>query len=59
MDEPSPDERSAALIAARQEARARGDYARADALRDELAALGVVVEDTPAGARVRRLKPEG
>ena len=58
-DEPSPDERSAALIAARQEARARGDYARADALRDELAALGVVVEDTPAGARVRRRKPEG
>jgi cysteinyl-tRNA synthetase len=50
----APDAEVAALIAARTAARAAGDYARADALRDELAARGVVVEDTPTGARVRR-----
>jgi cysteinyl-tRNA synthetase len=43
-----------ARLAERDEARAAGDYARADALRAELAALGITVEDTPAGARVRR-----
>ena len=35
----------------RQAARARKDYAAADAIRDRLAAAGVVVEDTPAGPR--------
>jgi len=35
----------------RQAARARGDFAAADTIRDELAAAGVVVEDTPAGPR--------
>jgi cysteinyl-tRNA synthetase len=35
----------------RQAARARKDYAAADAIRDQLAALGVQVEDTPAGPR--------
>jgi cysteinyl-tRNA synthetase len=35
----------------RQAARARKDYAASDAIRDRLAALGVVVEDTPAGPR--------
>jgi cysteinyl-tRNA synthetase len=35
----------------RQAARARKDYAAADAIRDQLAAAGVVVEDTPAGPR--------
>ena len=38
-----------ALVAVRQKARAARDFAEADRLRDELAALGVVVEDTPAG----------
>jgi cysteinyl-tRNA synthetase len=35
----------------RQAARARKDYATADAIRDQLAALGVQVEDTPQGPR--------
>ncbi|SET49636.1 cysteine--tRNA ligase [Geodermatophilus poikilotrophus] len=35
----------------RQAARARRDYAAADAIRDQLAALGVQVEDTPQGPR--------
>jgi cysteinyl-tRNA synthetase len=35
----------------RQAARERADYAAADAIRERLAALGVVVEDTPSGPR--------
>jgi cysteinyl-tRNA synthetase len=35
----------------RQAARVRKDYATADAIRDQLAALGVQVEDTPQGPR--------
>ena len=35
----------------REAARARGDYASADAIRDTLEASGVVVEDTPEGTR--------
>ena len=35
----------------RQAARARKDYAAADAIRDQLAAIGVQVEDTPQGPR--------
>jgi len=40
-----------ALLAQRQDARARKDYAAADAIRDRLAALGLTIEDTPHGAR--------
>jgi cysteinyl-tRNA synthetase len=35
----------------REAARARGDYASADSIRDSLEASGVVVEDTPEGTR--------
>ena len=38
-------------LAQRQAARARRDFAAADAIRDELAAAGILVEDTPAGPR--------
>ena len=38
-------------LAARAQARADKDFATADAVRDQLTALGVVIEDTPAGAR--------
>lgn len=38
-----------ALVAQRQEARARGDYPTADALRRQIAALGWKVIDTPQG----------
>ena len=35
----------------RQEARAAKDFARSDAIRDELLALGVTIQDTPQGAQ--------
>ncbi|RNL45720.1 cysteine--tRNA ligase [Paraeggerthella hongkongensis] len=41
-----------ALLTARTEARAAKDWARADAVRDGLCALGFVIEDTPQGPRV-------
>ena len=42
------------LVVQRTAARAAKDWARADAIRDELAALGVEVVDTPAGPEWRR-----
>jgi cysteinyl-tRNA synthetase len=42
-------ERVDQMIADRTEARAQKDFARADALRDELASLGVELHDGPAG----------
>ncbi|MYD40994.1 MAG: cysteine--tRNA ligase [Acidimicrobiia bacterium] len=43
------------LLAKRSTARAEGDYATADRIRDELAALGIVVEDSRDGTRwIRR-----
>ena len=44
-----------ALLEQRQAARASKDFKRADALRDELKAKGWAIEDTPKGARLKRL----
>ncbi len=62
LDAPTPAEEAelpegaAELLDRRAAARAAHDYATSDALRDELAALGVEVRDTPEGqqATVRR-----
>ena len=39
------------LLLRRQAARERRDFATADAIRDRLTAAGILVEDTPDGAR--------
>ena len=44
-----------ALVARRTEARAAKDFAQADAIRDELQAMGIEVEDTAAGPVWRRV----
>ncbi len=50
---------AAALLEARASARASRDFAASDRLRDELAALGVTVEDTRDGQRWRRTVEAG
>jgi len=48
------DARIDALVAERQAARAARDFARADQIRDELGAEGIVIEDSPEGPRWHR-----
>ncbi len=43
------------LLEARQAARKAKDFKRADAIRDELKAKGWIIEDTPKGARLKKL----
>jgi cysteinyl-tRNA synthetase len=47
-----PDDGVRALIAERDTARAAKDYAQSDAIREELAAMGLEVMDTPQGTKV-------
>jgi cysteinyl-tRNA synthetase len=51
-DRLSPEEQ--ALFDERQEARRRRDFGKADALRAQLEALGILLEDTPKGTQWRR-----
>ena len=48
------EEEVAGAIVRREEARGRRDFAEADRVRDELAARGVVLEDTPQGTIWKR-----
>ena len=50
----SVDEAAEAVLAARADARAAKDWARADAIRDQLRDMGLVIEDTAAGSRLKR-----
>ena len=43
-----------ALIKKRNDARANKDYALSDKIRDDLAALGIILEDSPGGVRWKR-----
>lgn len=42
------------VIALRQEARAAKNYAQADALRNQLTAMGIILEDTPQGVKWKK-----
>jgi cysteinyl-tRNA synthetase len=53
-DEAVVDARLGGLLAERQAARTARDFATADAIRDQLAAEGLEIVDTPEGAKVRR-----
>ncbi len=53
-DESTLDPETARLVTRRDEARAARDWASADKYRDELVALGWIVEDGPTGTVVRR-----
>ncbi|MBY4797411.1 cysteine--tRNA ligase [Collinsella sp. AGMB00827] len=46
-------EAAEAILAARAEARSERDWARADAIRDQLGAIGLMVEDTAHGSRIK------
>lgn len=48
-----------ALLEAREAARKGKDFKRADAIRDELKAKGWLIEDTPKGARAKRIQGKG
>ena len=48
------DQEIQALIDARQEARRRRDFGRADELRDDLLGRGIVLEDTKDGVRWKK-----
>ena len=50
-------EETGRLIRERDEARANRDWATADSLRKQLLAMGIVVEDTPAGTVWKRKPP--
>jgi cysteinyl-tRNA synthetase len=51
----TPDAETAAMLSARDAARAARRWAESDRLREALAERGIAVEDTPAGQRWRRL----
>lgn len=55
VDADSEAARIDALLREREAARKSRDFKRADAIRDELAARSIVIEDTPQGARWKKI----
>ncbi len=54
LDDDGPDATAVELLERREAARVARDFEQADRLREELAALGYEVRDTPDGARLVR-----
>jgi cysteinyl-tRNA synthetase len=54
-DESAVPDELLALLEERQAARKARDFKRADAIRDALKAKGWIIEDTPKGARLKKL----
>jgi cysteinyl-tRNA synthetase len=52
------DDEIRSLVAARDDARSRKDFAESDRLRDELRGRGVILEDTPNGTVWRRVRTD-
>ena len=52
--EESLDETVEALIAQRQAARKAKDFKTADAIRDQLKEMGIILEDTPQGVKWKK-----
>jgi cysteinyl-tRNA synthetase len=48
------DQQIDALLAEREQARRTRNFARSDAIRNELSALGILIEDSKEGARWKR-----
>jgi len=57
--QPILDKEVEALVAEREQARERHDFARADEIRDQLTARGIILEDTPHGTIWRLSKTRG
>lgn len=55
FEDPQRDLQIERLVELRNQARQEKDFARADALRDQLRAMGVRLTDTPSGTRWKRL----
>jgi len=53
-DEAAEEKEITALIAQRQEARKAKNFAQADAIRNDLAKRGIILEDTPQGVRWKK-----
>ncbi|HSL24695.1 MAG TPA: cysteine--tRNA ligase, partial [Acidimicrobiia bacterium] len=55
LDSGTPESVLASLLAVRDKARAERDFTRSDEIRDRLAAIGIMIEDSADGSRwIRR-----
>jgi len=54
-EEQGPDKIIEQLVARREEARKQKDWALADKIRDDLRVRGIIIEDTPQGAKWKRI----
>ena len=56
FEQPQADAEIEMLIQQRQDARKNKDFAQADAIRDQLLAMGIQIEDTAGGTRWKKIR---